>query len=326
VNILVSINSPFVMWNAPASHVEALRRRFPGHTFRHALNDEQALRLIAGAQIAFSTHVTPAQLAAAPTLRWIHSPAAGVGSMLYREMVESDIVMTNSRGISADTIAEHVLAVTLALFRRLPLAFRRQQERVWAQDEISAPPGNRAVANSRVLIVGLGAIGSAVATRMSALGGRVTAVRRTSTPGPGDVIEVAPTDRLKDLLPGADVVVICAPQTVETRGLIGAEELKLMSPRTIIVNVSRGPLIDEAALLAALRSGSIAGAALDVFADEPLPRENPLWDMPNVLITPHTSGFRSDHWDAAADLFAENLRRYEDGRPLLNPVDKRAGY
>jgi phosphoglycerate dehydrogenase-like enzyme len=326
VNILVSIHSPFVMWNAPASHVAILRERFPQHTFRHATNDELALALIRGAEVAFSTHVTPAQLAAAPTLQWIHSPAAGVGSMLYHEMVENEVVMTNSRGISADTMAEHVLAVTLALFRRLPLAFRRQQEHVWAQDEISGPPSNRAIANSRVLIVGLGAIGTAVAKRMSALGARVTAIRRTSRPGTGDPVEVAPPDGLREFLPAADVVVISAPQTAETRGLIGAEELRLMSPRTVIVNVSRGPLIDEAALLAALQDGSIAGAALDVFSEEPLPRDHPMWDMPNVLITPHTSGFRPDHWDAATDLFAENLRRYEDGRPLLNPVDKRAGY
>jgi phosphoglycerate dehydrogenase-like enzyme len=327
VNILVSIHSPFVMWNIPAGHVDGLRRQFPQHTFRHATNDDQALTLIHDAEVAFSAQVTREQLEVARLLRWIHSPAAGIGSMLFPEMVERPIVITNSRGVSAQTIAEHVLAVTLALFRRLPLAFRRQREHEWAQDEISAAPGNRALAGSRILIVGLGAIGSAVAKVMSALGAQVTAIRRTSASERNPFVgEIATPVRLRALLPSADVVVVCAPQTRETRGFIGPDELQAMSPHCIIVNVSRGPLVDEDALVATLRAGRIGGAALDVFAHEPLPPDSPLWDMPNVLVTPHTSGFRADHWDAATTLFVDNLRRFEEGRLLLNVVDKLAGY
>jgi phosphoglycerate dehydrogenase-like enzyme len=330
VNVLVAIHSPVLAWNIPSSHIERLRRDFPHHTFLHALDDSQAVRLIADAQIAFSSQVDVDQWRAARVLQWIHSPAAGVGSMLFPEMVDSPVVITNSRGMSADTIAEHVIAVTLALFRRLPLAVRRQAERQWAQDEIGGPPSNRLVAGARILIVGLGAIGRAAAARFTALGAPVTGIRRTvgaRTAADGESgVPVAGPERLHELLPQADVVVIAAPQTATTRHLIDRAALDRMNQNAIVVNVSRGKLVDERALAAALRDGRIAGAALDVFEHEPLTRESPLWAMPNVLITPHTSGFRPDHWDAAVALFTDNMRRFERGDPLMNVVDKRAGY
>jgi phosphoglycerate dehydrogenase-like enzyme len=327
VIVLVSIQSPFVMWNIPVQHVEALGREFPAHEFRYAPDDKTALGLIGDAEVAFSAQIRPEHLAAAPRLRWIHSPAAGVGSMLFPAMVESPVVLTNSRGLSADTIAEHVIAVTLALFRHLHVAVRYQARREWAQDIIGAPPANRLLAGAPVLVVGLGSIGAAVAGRMHALGARVSAVRRRSAATvPQGVANVGSPDRLREMLHDADVVVIAAPQTRETRGLIGRAELEAMRPDAILVNVSRGKLVDEDALAAALRAGTIGGAALDVFAHEPLAADSPLWDMPNVLITPHTSGFRPDHWDAATALFAANLRHFERGEPLLNVVDKRAGY
>lgn len=325
--VLVSIHSPFAMWKIPPEHVEALRREFPRHVFRHAQDDETALGMIGDAEVAFSAQIRPDHLAAAPRLRWIHSPAAGVGSMLFPAMIDSPVVLTNSRGLSADTMAEHVVAVTLALFRQLHVAVRYQAQRQWAQDIIGAPPANRMLSGAAVLVVGLGAIGGAVAARMHALGARVAGIRRTMTaaPPPG-VTRVAPPERLRELLAEADVVVIAAPQTKDTRGLIGAAELQSMRPDAVLVNVSRGKLVDEEALVAALGAGRIGGAALDVFTHEPLSPESPLWDMPNVLITPHTSGFRSDHWDAATALFADNLRRFERGEPLRNVVNKQVGY
>jgi phosphoglycerate dehydrogenase-like enzyme len=236
-------------------------------------------------------------------------------------------VMSNSRGISADTIAEHVLAVTLAMFRKLPLAFRTQSERQWAQDAMVESPGLRTIADSRVLLVGLGAIGSATARRLVALGAHVTAIRRNpARPAPNGVEAVAPPERLRELLPGADVVVIAAPQTRDTRRLIGAAELAAMRRDALLINVSRGKLLDEAALVSALGDTPTLGAALDVFETEPLPADSPLWSLPNVLITPHISGFRPDHWDAVTNLFADNLRRFESGRALLNVVNKEAGY
>jgi phosphoglycerate dehydrogenase-like enzyme len=250
--------------------------------------------------------------------------------MLFPALIASAVQMTNSRGISADTIAEHVLAVTLASFRKLPLALQSQTARTWAQDAILALPPLRTIAGSEVLVVGLGSIGTATARRMSALGARVTATRRhPDGPRPDFVQRVAAPADLLDLLRSADVVVLAAPHTRETRRLIGLRELAAMRPDAILVNVSRGTLIDEAALIAALArrpQPAIAGAALDVFEDEPLPPESPLWDLPNVLITPHMAGFRPDHWDAVTTLFSENLRRFEADRPLLNVVNKQNGY
>ena len=343
MNILVSIHSGFRMWTIPPEHVDRLRAQFPDHRFLHARNDEEGRHLIAAADAAFSGYVSPAQLQASQHLRWIHSPSAGVGHMLYPEMVASPVVMTNARGLSADTIAEHVLALVLALFRRLPLAFERQTQRVWAQDEMvahatsgvpvtatdrdSALPPNRTVAGAHVLIVGLGGIGRAVAVRVLALGAAVTGVRRQADgPLPPGVAAVHPPSALHDLLPTADVVVLTAPQTAATRNLIGAPELKLMKETAVVVNVSRGALIDEDALADALRRRVIAAAALDVFRDEPLGPAHDLWTVPNLLITPHYAGFRSDHWQAAIDLFADNLRRFDKGEPLINVVDKGAGY
>jgi phosphoglycerate dehydrogenase-like enzyme len=246
--------------------------------------------------------------------------------MLFPELRGSPVVLTNSRGMSADTMAEHVLAVTLAMFRRLPEAWRSQAARVWAQDAIGLL-GNRTITGSRVLIVGLGAIGMAVAARMTALGATVTGIRRrVEGARPSAVASVAPPGRLQELLPSADVVVVSAPHTRETRHLIGPKEIAALSRQAILVNVSRGHLVDERALSEALAAGRLAGAALDVFQEEPLPPESPLWGLSNVLITPHTSGFRPDHWDAAVEMFAENLRRFDAGQPLLNVVDKVAGY
>jgi phosphoglycerate dehydrogenase-like enzyme len=329
--ILVGIYSPFAAWNIPAACVDRLRDEFSEHQFVHASNENEALERIPGAHVAFMSEVGPEHLAAARHLEWIHSPAAGLGGMLFPAMIESRVIMSNSRGISADTIAEHVLAVTLVMFRKLPLAFRSQAERVWAQDAMLADPPLRTIAGSHVLVVGLGAIGTATARRMAGLGARVTGIRRrASGPRPGFVDLVATPDALLDLLPLADVVVLAAPQTRETRGLIGARELAVMRRDALLVNVSRGKLVDEAALAAALTAPpavrTLGGAALDVFEHEPLSPDSPLWALPNVLITPHMAGFRRDHWDAVTTLFAENLRRFESGQTLLNVVDKEAGY
>ena len=327
MNILVLIHSPFAMWTIPTAHRERIAAAFPQHRFLHARDDREGLALIGEADLAFSSQVYRDQLALATRLRWIHSPAAGVGGMLYEEMVRSPVVITNSRGLAADTIAEHTLGVTLAMFRRLHLAVRRQLERRWAQDEIAAGAPNRRIAGARVLIVGFGAIGRAVAAKFQALGAQVVGIRRRPdhSMAQGAVRVVGP-ERLCELLPDFDVVVICAPQTAGTRHMIGAGELAVMKHDALLVNVSRGKLVDEAALAQALSANRIAGAALDVFEHEPLAAESPLWTLSNVLITPHTSGFRPDHWDAATNLFMENLRRFEAGEPLLNVVDKSAGY
>jgi phosphoglycerate dehydrogenase-like enzyme len=327
MTVLIAIYSPFLSWCIPESSVEWLRRTFPEHRFVRADTDEAAQTAIADADAAFSSQIKPAHVAAAPRLRWIHSPAAGVGSMLFPEMLQRDIVMTNSRGVSAVTIAEHTVAVTLALLRGLPLAWRRQAERAWAQNEFNAGALIRTLRGASVLIVGLGAIGSETARLMAALGAKVTGVRRhPEHPRPDGVATVIGPNALGEYLPAADVVILSAPQTSETVNLIGARELSLMKPDAVLVNVSRGKLIDEPALVAALERGQLRGAALDVFAHEPLSPDSPLWTSRDVLITPHVSGFHADYWPSVTRLFADNLRRFIERRPLINVVDKRAGY
>jgi phosphoglycerate dehydrogenase-like enzyme len=247
--------------------------------------------------------------------------------MLFPEMVRSGVTMTNSRGTSALTIAEHTVAVTMALLRDLPLAQRRQAQATWAQNEFHAGGAIRLLRGSHVLIVGLGAIGGETARLMSALGATVAGVRRhLDAPVPPGVSRIVPPASLRDELPHADIVVVAAPQTAATDRMIGREELAVMKPDAILVNVSRGRLIDEQALVDALDRRRLRAAALDVFDEEPLPADSPLWAREDVLITPHVSGFHAAFWPDLTALFGENLRRFLHGRPLRNVVDKAAGY
>ena len=327
MNVLVAIYSDFRSWCIPEAQVHRLRTEFPEHTFVRADSDAEALRAIAPAEVAFSSRITREHLAAAPHLRWIHSPAAGVGAMLFPEMIESPVLMTNSRGNSSVTIAEHVLAVTLAVLRDLRLAWRRQAEREWAQNEFDAGASIRTLRGTRALVVGLGSIGAEAARLLAALGCEVIGIRRragsASLPG---VTAVRGPEALMEQLPRADVVVLSAPQTAETWHLFSDRQFAAMKPGSVIVNVSRGKLIDEAALLRALHAGRLRGAALDVFEHEPLDPASPLWTRHDVLITPHVAGFHAGYWPEATRLFADNLRRFAAAQPLENMVDKRAGY
>jgi phosphoglycerate dehydrogenase-like enzyme len=328
VKVLVAIYSPFASWCIPEAEVEQLRRDFPDHTFVRADDDGETVDRIGDADVVFGSTVNAAQFAAARRLRWIHSPAAGVGGMLFPAMVASPVVMSNSRGNSSVTIAEHVIAVTLALLRNLPLAWRRQSERTWAQDEFDAGARIRLLRGLRVLVVGLGSIGGETARLASAFGAHVVGIRRrpARAPAPAGVAAVAGPDALGAELKAADVVVLSAPQTAATTHLIGERELAAMKDDAVLVNVSRGKLIDERALERALAAGRLLGAALDVFEQEPLDPASPLWTRANVIVTPHVSGFRRDHWPEARRLFADNLRRFVAGQPLVNEVDKKAGY
>jgi D-2-hydroxyacid dehydrogenase (NADP+) len=325
LKLLIANYSRWVAWDTPEWVVE--RMRAAGDIdVANARNQAEAIALIPDADVAFSSIIRPEMLAAARRLRWVHSPAAGVGGMLFPAMRASDVVITNSRGMHAETIAEHVVAVVLALFRRLPIAQRRQAEHVWAQNELTLDPP-RLLARKTVGIVGLGGIGTAVARLMVAFGARVEGTRRRPEAGaPEGVAAVHPASALGELLPRWDVVVLAAPHTAATEKLIGAREMGLMKRDAVLVNVARGALLNESALADALTRGAIAGAALDVFDDEPLEAGSPLWDTPNLLITPHVAGNRPDYWDAALAIFFENLQRYRAGQPLMNVVDKEAGY
>jgi D-2-hydroxyacid dehydrogenase (NADP+) len=326
MNVLIGVISPAPVWVIPREFVDRLRRDFPEHTFLEAWDRDAIRRLLPEADVAFTPFVDADVFPAATHLRWVQSPAVGVGSLMFPELLASSVVITSARGIRARAIAEHVLAVTIALARHLPVAVRAQAAHVWAQAELETR-AVRTVQGMRMGIVGLGSIGGEVARLAAACGLRVSAIRRrVDRPRPEGIEHVWPPDRLLDLLAAADVVVIAAPHTPETKRLIGRREISAMKPGAFLINVARGKLIDDAALVEALRDGHLGGAALDVFTSEPLERGSPYWDMPNVIVTPHTSGAMQDYWTPLVDLFSENLRRFERGEPLINVVDKALGY
>lgn len=327
MRVLISIYSDIPTWNIPDDQADRLQRAFPHHEFVRARNQDQTLEGIREADVVFSSQIYDNALAANTRLKWIHSPAAGIGSMLSAAMIAGPIVLTNSRGNHAEAIAEHVIGVVLALYRKLPEAFRHQAARHWAHAEMTGGEPLRLIRGSVFGVVGPGGIGSTIARFASALGATVEGIRRRPELGaPEGLSAVFAPSHLRARLPSWDVVVLAAPLTNETRGLIGTAELRVMKRDAILVNIGRGKLVKEADLVDALRTRTIAAAALDVVEHEPLDLASPLWDMPNVLITPHIAGLRPDHWEVAVDLFAENLRRFEAGQPLLNVVDKQAGY
>jgi phosphoglycerate dehydrogenase-like enzyme len=292
----------------------------------------EAIAAVAGAEV-YLGHGFPRSLFAAAhrggshRLRWVHSAAAGVGASLYPEMRESGIVLTNSARVYAAPIAETVMAMILFFARGLDLAVRAQNARRWGKDELEgADSPVREIGGSTVGILGFGGIGSEVARRALAMDARVLATRRRPAEAPPGVDLLIGDGALPEVLRRSDFVVLALPDTERTRGLVGAAELDLMRPGAVLVNVGRGSVLDEHALASRLASGRLRGAALDVFSREPLPADSPLWDLPGLLITPHVSGISRTFWRRQIDLVLENIDRYLRGRPLLNTVDKQAGY
>jgi phosphoglycerate dehydrogenase-like enzyme len=315
------------IWTLPRAQVERMRRDFPDLRFEAPEDRGACDALVPDADIVFGWALRRETFPRASRLRWIHVSAAGVGPLLFPEMVESPVVVTNGRGIHAVAMAEHTLGVMLSFIRRLHLARDLQHERRWGQGPLWLdPPGIGELQGATLLMVGLGAVGSAIAPRAAALGMRVIAVRRHPSRDPAPAHEQWGTERLREQLGRADWVVLAVPHTPETRGLIGERELAAMRPGAALVNLGRGALVDEPALIDALRAGRLGGAALDVFAEEPLPPDSALWAMPNVIVTPHISGIGPRYWDRAVDLFERNLTAFLAGAPLENVVDKRAGY
>ena len=253
-------------------------------------------------------------------LRWLHVGGVGIDWALFPELVASDVQLTNSRGVFDTSLPEYLLSLMLALVKDLPATYRAQQRHEWQHRLLEPLTGGRAV------IVGAGSIARAAGRLLRALGLEVTLVGRTERegePGEGRIHGVAD---LRALLPSADWLIVLAPLTPQTHGLIGAAELAALPRGARFANIGRGPTVQQDALVEALRSGHLAGAALDVFEREPLPPESPLWDMPGVIVSPHIGGDEADTPRAFAEAFLANLRRYLAGEPLVNVVDKRLGF
>lgn len=260
----------------------------------------------------------------APNLRWFQQWGAGADWLLrYPDVVQSDLVITTGSGVHPIPITEQILAYLFAFARRLPQAIRSQMRHEWQQPEWSEL---FELAGKTLLLIGVGAIGERIALLANALGMRVLGVRRDVDKRASGVEAMFSPDRLLDALPQADFVVLTVPLTPETRRLIGESELRAMKPTAYLVNIGRGNVIDERALVRALQEGRIAGAGLDVFAVEPLPVDSPLWDMENVIITGHYAGATPVYERRIMAIFLDNLRRYVAGEALRNVVDKALGY
>lgn len=261
-------------------------------------------------------------LAAAPQIRWLHTPSAGVDGLLIPQVLEHNLVMTNSAGAHAVPIAEFVIMFILGHVKRVRELVALTPENTW---EIGEDMPLDELPGKTLLILGLGQIGRETANRAAAFGMRVVASRRHPMAVEG-IAQVVGEGEWRTLLPEADYVVISAPLTDATRGMVDAAAFDRMKPSAYVINVARGEIIDNDALLAALHSGRIGGAALDALPEEPLPADHPLWRAPGVWITPHISWSSPQTMPRAVALFLENLRRYRAGEPLLNVVDKTAGY
>lgn len=248
------------------------------------------------------------------SLRWVHTFSIGLDDPAYRRIVERGILLTNGAGTQSQPIAQHVLLMMLHHVKGMAHWERNKTLHRWERTPSDELTGKT------VCLLGLGGIGAAVARAAKAFEMHVIGLRRRPDPV-SHVDEILPAHAVGDLCARADFLVICAPLTRQTKGIIGPGELARMKPSAYLINVARGPLIQEPALIAALREGRIAGAALDVFDQEPLPPDHPLWDLPNVVITPHQAPSSPLHLVRGTELFIENLRRYTRGEPLLNIVD-----
>jgi len=247
-------------------------------------------------------------------LRWLHTSSAGVDSARFQDLARRGVTVTNSPGITAVPIAQYVLAMMLRHAKDIPAWEAAQRERAWRR------VSSEELTEKSVLILGVGGIGGEVARLSDAFGMRVLGIRRRQEPLP-HIHELAPPDRLHHLLREADYLVVACPLTHETRGMLDAAALACLKPSCYIVNVARGAVFDESALIEALQAGRVAGAALDVFDQEPLPEDSPLWTLPNVLVTPHNSGASPRTFERSARILLDNLRRFAAGEPLNNVAD-----
>jgi phosphoglycerate dehydrogenase-like enzyme len=280
--------------------------------------DEAEVLLVGSVPASVLDHI----VTRSPRLRWIHSASAGVDRVTTPSVRDRGLLVTNARGVFSRPIAEYVVMMSLAIARRLPQLLELQRERTWQ------PLRGRELSELTIGIVGYGSIGVELAGLLRPFGCRILATRRRPELGPGaaDHVELLGLDQLDEVLRASDIVVVAAPLTDETAGLIGSEQLAEMRETAWLINIARGRLIDELALRRALSSGWIGGAVLDVFSEEPLPPDSPLYDTPNLVITPHTSWASDRVAERTVDLFVDNLRAYRAGEPMRNLVDLQAGY
>ncbi len=327
MKLLIALYHRFQPWIAPQWFSERLRADFPQLEVVQLPDYDRITEEIADTDLAIAWSLRGDQITAAKKLRWIHSTAAAVHGLMTPELQASDIIVTNARAVHGPVVAEHAMSLVFAMAKRLPEAAKFQSQRHWAQQEIcETVPRPRELKDATMVIVGFGSIGTSLAGLARALGMRVIGVRDHPEKGRDGADAMYGFGDLNRALSEGDFVVLATPVTAKTHHLMNAERLEHLKSDAYLVNVGRGVLIDEEALQHALRANRLAGAALDVTTEEPLPPGSPLWTMENVLITPHTAGYAEKMWERHYVAYVENLRRYLAGKPLLWMVDKQAGY
>jgi phosphoglycerate dehydrogenase-like enzyme len=314
-----------VDFDLPEVNTREIRSVSPEVQVRKESKDSALIDAVSEAEILFTGKANREMITAAPKLRWIHSWGAGVDRLLsIPEVARGSVILTNSSGIHSIPISEHVIALMLIFTRKLKEFILFQNDGVWhVPDETYIFDELK---GKTVGIVGLGSIGSEIAKKAKCFGMTVLATRRTITAKPTFVDELLPSYDLKRLLKESDFVVISAPLTSKTKGMIGAQEFANMKRTAYIINIARGEIIQQNELISALKQKKIAGAGLDVFETEPLQPNSDLWHMKNVIITPHVAGETVHYYERTTKIFCENLRRYINKTPLINIVDKKAGY
>ena len=317
-------------WSVPAAEVEKLQAELPEFRFTNALTAQEMRGLLPEAEVYLGYRLTSKDISKASKLQWIHVPAANVYGFDMDLLAERGIVLTNSRGMHAIPIAEHVIGSMLVFSRRFIDCWKYQQQQHYAQVEIlNEPPPLSELKGKTIGILGFGHIGREVGRLAKAFGMKVLATKRTTASGEENqnVDIFYPAAEFRKILAESDYVVISMARTEETEGLIGNAELSLLKPTSVLINIARGSIVDQNALIRFLKEGKIRGAALDVFDKEPLPSDSQLFALPNVFLTPHVAGVSTvEHWPRLMRLFAENLKRFTQKQPLINVVDLKAGY
>jgi len=314
--------SILVLNNLASRHIDAIKEVLPDISVI-STDLEHAGEYIADTEILVawgSTDIRPLYLAA-PKLKWVHALSAGVEKLIFPEIEAKDTILTNSKGIHGIPVSEHVLAMMLAFNRGLNIFIRQQANKDWGRKK--APIDE--IHEKTIGIVGLGSIGREIAKKAKGLGMNVVAVKREQT-SEIFVNKLFQPAQLEDMLAIADFVVVCLPLTEETHGLFGLKQFEAMKPSAYFFNIARGAIVNEQDLVTALEKSLIRGAGLDVFQEEPLPPTSPLWERPDVIITPHLAALSPHYLDRAITLFVDNLTRYSQNREMFNIVDKTKGY
>ncbi len=317
-----------ISFDLPSIYVEQIRNVSPNVDVVESKDKKEALQLIEDEDILYAGFFSKELFLAAKRLKWIQTSGAGVEGFLFPEVVNSQVIVTNAGGVHPTPVSEHVIGMMLCFCRKLHVFIRNQTEKKWERPESWTSTEQIGELSGKTLgIIGLGRIGTEIATKAKCLGMKVIATKRDPSHTPMTSVDrLIRSADLSELLAESDFTVLSLPLTKETQGMIGEAQLKSMKQTGILINVSRGKIIQEDKLIEALKQGWIAGAGLDTFENEPLPEKSELWNFKNVIITPHIAGLTPYYMERLTNIFCENLNHFIRNEPMINVVDKTHGY